>query len=273
MRTPNIESLGIIAGSRTLPLMIAREARKSGVRKIVAVAFEGETSPEIEGLVDAVTWLRVGQLSKMVGAFQKAGVKECVMAGQIAPKNLFEIRPDLRAMMMLFKLKEKNAHTIFGAIADELRKEGVTLIEATPWLSSAMPSHSYHAGPRLSQEQRDDVDFGFRIAKEVSRLEIGQTVVVKDGVVLAVEGFEGTDKCLARGGELAGSKRGAVGVKVAKKDHDMRFDIPCIGPETVEVCRSAGIAVLALEGDKTIILERDQVEESVRKAGPALVTV
>src|SRR5688500_14740057 len=108
-----IETLGIIAGSRGLPLMIAREARRTGVRKIAAVAFEGETDPEIVSVVDSVAWLRVGQLSKMVGAFQKAGVTKCVMAGQIAPKNLFEVRPDLRAMMMLFKLKEKNAHTIF----------------------------------------------------------------------------------------------------------------------------------------------------------------
>src|SRR5688500_1360839 len=244
-----IETLGIIAGSRGLPLMIAREARKTGVRKIAAIAFEGETDPQIESLVDSVTWLRVGQLNKMVGAFQKAGVTQCVMAGQIAPKNLFEVRPDLRAMMMLFKLKEKNAHTIFGAIADELGKEGITLIEATPWLRPAMPSAGYHAGPKLSQEQRDDVAFGFRIAKEISRLEIGQTVVVKEGVVLAVEGFEGTDNCLLRGGELAGSKGGAVGVKVSKQGHDMRFDIPCVGPQTVDVCRKAGIAVLALEAD------------------------
>jgi UDP-2,3-diacylglucosamine hydrolase len=220
-----------------------------------------------------VAWLRVGQLSKMVAAFRNEGVTKCVMAGQIAPKNLFDVRPDLRAMMLLWRLKEKNAHTIFGGIADELAKEGITLIEATPWLRPAMPSAGYHAGPKLSQEQRDDVDLGFRIAKEISRLDIGQTVVVKEGVVLAVEGFEGTDKCLARGGELAGSKGGAIAVKVAKKDHDMRFDIPCIGMQTIEVCRNAGIEVLVLEVDKTIILEREQVEEAVRKNGPTLVAV
>jgi UDP-2,3-diacylglucosamine hydrolase len=269
----SIDTLGIIAGSRSLPLMIAREARKSGIRKIAAIAFEGETSREIEPLVDSISWLRVGQLNKMVGAFQKAGVTRCVMAGQIAPRNLFEVRPDLRAMMMLFKLKEKNAHTIFGAIADELAKEGITLIEATPWLRDSMPSVGYHTGPNLSKEQKEDVDFGFRIAKEISRLEIGQTVVVKDGVVLAVEGFEGTDKCLARGGQLAGSKGSSVAVKVAKKDHDMRFDIPCVGAQTVEVCRTSGIEVLAVEAEKTIILEREEVEEVVRKKGPALVAI
>jgi DUF1009 family protein len=142
-----MDTLGIIAGSRGLPLLVAREARKAGLRKIAAVAFEGETDRELESLVDSIAWLRVGQLNKMVSAFQKAGVTKCVMAGQIAPKNLFEVRPDLRAMMMLFKLKEKNAHTIFGAIANELAKEGITLIEATPWLRPAMPGAGYHVGP------------------------------------------------------------------------------------------------------------------------------
>jgi DUF1009 family protein len=142
-------------------------------------------------------------------------------------------------------LKEKNAHTIFGAIAGELKKDGVELIEATPWLKPLMPQTGFHLGPKLSDEQRADVEFGFRIAREVSRLEIGQTVVVKNGAVLAVEGFEGTDKCLARGGELAGRDGGAVAVKVAKVNHDMRFDIPCIGPQTLETCASAKIAVFA----------------------------
>jgi UDP-2,3-diacylglucosamine hydrolase len=268
-----IETLGIIAGSRALPLLVAEEARNAGVRKIVAVAFEGETDPQLGKLVDAIVWLRVGQLSKMVASFRNEGVAHCVMAGQIAPKNLFEVRPDLRAMMMLFKLKEKNAHTIFGAIGDELGKEGVKLIEATPWLKPAMPGPDFHIGPKLSKEEREDVAYGFRIAKEVSRLDIGQMVVVKEGVVLAVEGFEGTDQCLTRGGSLAGSKGGAVAVKVAKVDHDMRFDIPCIGERTVQTCRDAGVKVLALEAGKTIILERAEVEASVERRGPAIVTV
>ena len=130
------------------------------------------------------------------------------MAGQIAPKNLYDVRPDLRAMGVLLRLKEKNAHTIFGAIADELKKDGVELIEATPWLEPLMPGPGFRLGPAGSpRRSRRMWQFGFRIAKEVSRLEIGQTVVVKEGTVLAVEGFEGTDKCLARGGELAGQRR------------------------------------------------------------------
>src|SRR5437660_847220 len=239
--------LGLIAGNRSLPLLFARQARRLGVKRLVAVAFEGETSPELTKLVDDIVWLKVGQLAKMISTFTGLGVKQCVMVGQIAPRNLFDLRPDLRAVTTLLKLKEKNAHTIFGAIADELKKDGVELIDATPWLKPLMPAGGFHLGKKLSDEQRADVQFGFRIAKEISRLEIGQTVVVKLGTVLAVEGFEGTDRCLSRGGELAGKDGGAVAVKVAKEKHDTRFDIPCIGSRTLEICASAGGSVLALE--------------------------
>ena len=129
MDSQNIQSLGIIAGSRELPLLISREARRQGVPHIVAVAFRDETSPEIESVADEVEWLRVGQLAKLIKAFSSRDVRHCVMAGQIAPKNLFEFRPDLKTAAMLFRLKERNAHTIFGAIGDELAKGGVELIE------------------------------------------------------------------------------------------------------------------------------------------------
>ncbi len=268
-----IESLGLIAGNRSLPLLLARQARALGVKKLVAVGFEGETDPALAALVDEIVWLRVGQLSKLIAAFTDRGVKQCVMAGQIAPKNLFDLRPDLRAMAALLRLKEKNAHTIFGAIADELKKDGVELIEATPWLKPLMPGAGFHLGRKLSDEQRADVEFGYRIAKEISRLEIGQIVVVKNGTVLAVEGFEGTDKCLTRGGELAGKDGGAVAVKVAKPGHDLRFDIPCIGPQTLENCARAGVAVLALESGRTLLLEREACEGLANKNKLSLTTI
>ncbi len=268
-----LESLGLIAGNRSLPLEFARQARHQGVRRLVAVAFEGETDPALSSLVDDIVWLRVGQLSRMIGAFTERGVTQCVMAGQIAPKNLYDVRPDLRAMGVLFRLKERNAHTIFSAIADELRKDGVELIEATPWLKPLMPGVGFLLGPKLSAEQRADVDFGFGIAKEVSRLEIGQTVVVKEGTVLAVEGFEGTDRCLARGGELAGKDGGAVAVKVAKTQHDMRFDIPCLGPQTLETCVAARIAVLAIESGKSLLLEQETCAALAKRHAITVTTV
>lgn len=253
----DMDTLGIIAGNRSLPLLFAKHAREQGVKRLVAVAFQDETNPALASLVDEIVWVKVGQLSKMIAAFTDRGVKHCVMVGQIAPKNLYEVRPDLRALAVLFRLKEKNAHTVFGAIADELHKDGVELIEATPWLKPLMPGTGFHLGPKLSASQLSDVEFGLRIAKEITRLEIGQTVLVKDGTVLAVEAFEGTDKCLARGGELAGSQGGAVAVKVARENHDLRFDIPCIGPRTLETCAAARISVLAFEAGKSLLLEPD----------------
>ncbi|MGN6387565.1 MAG: LpxI family protein [Verrucomicrobiota bacterium] len=268
-----IHNLGIIAGSRSLPFLVAREARRSGIKRIVAAGFEGETDPALAGEVDEMVWLKVGQLSRLISTFRDRDVHHCVMAGQVAPKNLFDLRPDLRAMMLLLRLKEKNAHTIFGAIADELQKDGVTLIEATPWLTEAMPGPGFVLGPKLSRTQQDDVEFGFKIGQEIARLEIGQTVVVKDGVVLAVEGFEGTDRCIERGGELAGKKGGAIVVKVARINHDMRFDIPCIGERTIENCVKSGVDVLAIQAHKTILLEREQVEALIRRSGLTLCTV
>jgi DUF1009 family protein len=253
-----VETLGIIAGNRSLPLTFAREARAQGVRRLVAVAFENETDPALASLVDEIVWLKVGQLSKMLAALRDRSVSQCVMVGQIAPKNLFDLRPDFRALGLLMKLKEKNAHSIFGAIADEMKKEGIELIEPIPWLRSIMPGAGFFLGPKLTDEQREDAAFGFHIAKEISRMEVGQTVVVKEGTVLAVEGFEGTDNCLRRGGELAGGK-GAVAVKVAKEKHDLRFDLPCLGARTVDVCKQAGIAALIFEADKTLLLEQETV--------------
>jgi len=271
--TDSIEALGIIAGNRSLPLLLARQARSMGVKRLIAAGFEGETEPGLATLVDEIVWLKVGQLSKLISAFASRGIKHCVMAGQIAPKNLFDLRPDFRTVAMLLRLKEKNAHTIFGAIGDELKKDGIELIEAVPWLQPLMPGTGFHLGPKLTAEQQADLQFGLRIAKETSRLEIGQTVVVKDGTVLAVEGFEGTDKCLSRGGELASREGGAVAVKVAREKHDLRFDIPCLGPQTLETCAAVRISVLAFEAGKSLLLEQETCAELAKRHKIAVTTI
>ncbi len=270
--TDSSESLGIIAGNRSLPLIFAKQSRSMGIRRLIAVGFEGETDPALASLVTELVWLKVGQLSKLISAFTSRQIQQCVMVGQIAPKNLYDIRPDLRAMALLLRLKEKNAHTIFGAIADELRKDGVTLVEATPWLKPLMPGIGFHLGPKLSPRQEADVQFGFRVAKEISRMEIGQTIVVKDGTVLAVEGLEGTDKCLARGGELSGKDGGGVAVKVAKQNHDLRFDIPCLGPKTLETCALSRISVLAFEAGNSLLLEQETCGDLAQKHKISVLT-
>ena len=268
-----IHTLGIIAGNRALPLLLARQARAMGVRRLVAIGFHGQSNHELEPLVDKMVWMKLGQLTELIEAFQANDVRHCVMVGKIQPKSLFDVRPDLRATMAVLKLKEKNAHTLFGALADELRKDGIELIEATPWLRPIMPQAGFHIGPKLNEEQQTDVAFGFRIAKEISRLEIGQSVVVKKGAVLAVEGFEGTDKCLLRGGELSGKEGGAVAIKVAKDKHDMRWDIPCVGEQTIETCITARIAALGIEAGKTLVLDRERLETLAHKHRIAVLTV
>jgi DUF1009 family protein len=269
----NVHTLGIIAGSRSLPLVVAREARAQGLRKLVAVAFTNETDPQLAGLVDQIEWFRVGQLSRMIAFFKEHEVHQCVMAGQVAPNNLFDLRPDLRALKVLLTLPEKNAHSLFGAVARELEKDGIELIEATPWLKPYMPAAGFQLGPTPSEELLADARFGLGIAKEISRLDIGQTVVVKGGTVLAVEGFEGTDACLMRGGQLAGKSGEAVAVKVAKPNHDMRFDIPCVGAKTIETCHHAGIRLLGVEGAKTLLLELEEMKEQARKKKVTVLTL
>ncbi len=256
-----------------MPLILARQAKSLGVKRLVAVGFEGETDPALGGLVDELVWVKVGQLSKMIAAFTRRGVRHCVMAGQIAPRNLYEVRPDLRALGVLLRLKERNAHTVFGAIAEELKKDGVELVPATPWLKALMPGAGFCLGPKVSEVQKQDAEFGLRIAKEVSRLEVGQTVVVKEGTVLAVEGFEGTDKCLARGGKLAGEEGGAVAVKVAKANHDLRFDIPCVGPGTLGTCAAAKIAVFAFEAGRSLLLEEETCAQLAKENKISVLTI
>jgi DUF1009 family protein len=266
------EPIGLIAGNRTLPLLFAQQARKLGPAKVVAVGFDGETDPKLEASVDELIWIKVGQLGKLISAFKERGIRRVVMLGQIAPSNLFNVRPDLKAMAVLLRLKEKNAHTIFGAIAEELDKDGIDLIAATPWLSPVMAPSGVRIGDELSPQESDDVRFGYSIAKEVSRKEIGQLVVVKEGTVLAVEAFEGTDECLRRGGKLAGKNGGAVAVKVAKEKHDMRFDVPCIGPKTIKVCAEGKVRVLAIEADQNLLLEQSEVDRLAKKHGISVLT-
>jgi len=253
------DSLGIIAGNGRYPFLLAREARAAGVGRLVAAAFEKETDPKLAEEVDEITWLRVGQLGKLCKYFQEQAVPSAIMAGQIAPGNLFDLRPDLKALMVLATLKERNAESIFGAIAGELAKAGTELLPATTFMEAHLAPVGHFAGPAPGKRVAEEIAFGYRIAKETSRLDIGQTVVVKKGTVLAVEAFEGTDAAARRGGELG--KGGAVLVKVSKPNQDFRFDVPVFGERTLEVARDSGIAVLACEARKTLLLDKEALRE------------
>lgn len=252
-------SLGIIAGNGSYPLLLARAARAAGVKRLAVAAFEGETDPALASLVDEVSWMRVGQLGRMIAFFKGAGIGRAIMAGQIAPRNLFDLRPDLKALLLLGRLKERNAESLFGAVGDELAKAGVTLLPATTYLESLLAPAGHIAGPALGKRQQADAEYAMRVAKQVSALDIGQSVVVRHGTVLAVEAFEGTDDAIRRGGALAGGKGGAVLAKVSKPRQDLRFDVPVIGPRTLETAAASRVKVIAVEAGRTLLLERDSV--------------
>jgi DUF1009 family protein len=250
-----LHALGILAGNGVYPRLLADGARKAGVEKIVAAAFTDETDPILERHVNVLEWMRVGQLGKLLKFFRSEGIRHAIMAGQIAPKNLFDLRPDLKALMLLGKLKERNAESIFAAIADELAKVEVDLLPATTFLEDSLAQSGVITGPKLSPGQERDVELGWDIAKEVARLDIGQTIVIKNGTSVAVEALEGTNEAIKRGGTLAG--KGAVIIKVSKPNQDMRFDVPVIGVETVRIAAESGVRVIAVEAGKTLLLERD----------------
>jgi DUF1009 family protein len=261
--------LGIIAGNGVYPQLVADAARKAGVENIVAAAFTAETDPGLEHYVDVLEWMRVGQLGRLLKFFRSQDIHCAIMAGQIAPKNLFDLRPDLKALMLLGKLKERNAESIFAAIADELVKIDVDLLPATTFLEDSLAQSGLIAGPELSSRQENDVELGWNVAKEIARLDIGQTIIVKNGTIVAVEALEGTNEAIKRGGTLA--REGAVMVKVSKPNQDMRFDVPVIGVETVRVAAESGVRVIAVEAGKTLLLEGDHVAESVERSNISLV--
>ncbi len=254
-----MEPMGLIAGRGVYPFEWIEAARAAGVPRIAAAGFEGETEPRLATHADQTAWMRVGQLGRLIRFFQDAGVKKAVMAGQIRPRNLFELRPDLRALLLLARLQKRNAESLFGAIAAELAAAGVELQPATLFLEKNLAQPGWRIGPPPKARALRDAAYAFSIAKEVSRLDIGQTVVVRDGTVLAVEGFEGTNDALRRGGALG--RRGVVAAKVSKPNQDMRFDVPVIGPRTVEVAAEAGAALLAVEAGKTLLLERHRLSD------------
>ncbi|MEM6911126.1 MAG: UDP-2,3-diacylglucosamine diphosphatase LpxI [Verrucomicrobiota bacterium] len=257
------QPLGLISGNGLYPATFAAAAGRAGVSKLVVAAFEGETEPEWAQAVDALAWFRVGQLTKMIRFFQREGVSQAVMVGQIAPRHLFDLRPDMRTLLLLARTRQRNAESLFGAIAEELAKEGIHLLLATTFLEEQLASEGHLAGPTPKARLWEDAHFGWEIAKETSRLDIGQSVIVRHGTVLAVEAFEGTNACIERGGALGRGK--ALLVKVSKPQQDLRFDVPVIGPATLESAAEAGLQAIAVEAGKTLVLAPEEVRELAEK--------
>ena len=263
--------LAIIAGKGAYPLELAESARRQGVKRLAAVAFKGETDPALERRVDEIAWIHLGQLGALVDALRRFGIPRAVMAGQITPTHLFRLRMDSAMLGLLARLKVRNAETIFGAVGDEMRKAGVELQPASLYMEANMPGPGLLGARAPTEAERADIDLGLQVAKVTSGIDIGQTVVIKGGTILAVEAFEGTDAAIERAGELGGE--GAVIVKVAKRGHDMRFDIPVIGLHTFKVLKEVRAAVLAVEAHRTILLERAKLVAEADRLGLCFIAV
>jgi DUF1009 family protein len=266
-----MERIGLIAGNGSFPLLFARTARAAGLG-VVAVAHEGETDPALAAAVDVCTWIKVGQLDTIIQAFHAAGVRRAVMAGGIRKAALMEhFAPDERGMRFLSRLTQWGDDVLLRGVAEELEGEGIAVVASTLFLGSILTPAGALTSRQPSDAEWADIRHGLAAAKGVGAWDIGQTVVVKSRIVMAVEAVEGTDATLQRGGALAHG--GAVAVKVSKPGQDLRFDVPAVGPATVAICRAAGIVVLALEAERTLLLEREQFLADADAAGLAVVGV
>ena len=263
--------IGLIAGNGKFPLIFAQEAKKAGA-KVVALAIKEETSPKLKNLVDRIHWVNVGQLGDLIEICKKEGITRAVMAGQVRHSRLFtQVKFDPRAMALLAGVKDKKANSLLGAVADELSREGIELIDSATYLSHLLPSPGILTRRKPTQKEWLDIEFGHKMAKEIAGLDIGQTVVVKDQSVLAVEGMDGTDFTIKRGGRLG--RGDVVVVKVSKPQQDRRFDLPIIGERTVEVLKQAKAKVLAFSARSTILLDRKKVVKSANQNGISLVAI
>jgi hypothetical protein len=249
--------LGLIAGNGSFPFLVLEGARKAGVEVAVA-AIREETDPQIEQVANNVTWVGVGQLGKMLRIFKNQGVEKAIMAGQVKHVQIFSSSiPDLRMVKMLLRLPRKNTDALIGAVADELASEGIELIDSTHFLNDYLPEVGTLTKRAPDERERGDIDYGLEVALEIARLDLGQTIVVRDRACVAIEAMEGTDAVIRRAGELARGRLTVV--KIAKPDQDMRFDVPVVGLSTIQMMIAAGATCLCLTAGKTLMFERDDV--------------
>lgn len=266
-----MSKIGIIAGSGQFPLLFARAAREQG-RQVYVAAHKGETSPEMESVADGICWVKLGQLGKVINFFRKEGVEEAVLLGAITKTRIFkDIWPDLKGLTLWNRIKVRQDDQILRAVAEALQDEGIKILESTLYLQHLLFPKGVLTKKKPTREQLADIEFGWRMAREVGRLDIGQCVVVRDRAVLAVEAIEGTDAAILRGGSLG--KEQAVVVKVKKPGQDFRFDLPAIGIRTIESMEQVKGAVLAVEAGQSLLFDGAAVIERADRAGIVVVGV
>jgi UDP-2,3-diacylglucosamine hydrolase len=257
------EPLGLIAGNGRFPFLVAAAARRAG-RPVVAVAIREEAAPELAGEVDQLHWVGLGQLGRCLEVLKTAGVHEAIMAGQVKHRQIFsDVVPDLKLMALLARLAFKNTDSLIGAVAETLEGEGIRLLPSTFLLADQMATAGAMTRLPPSRDEKKDIEYGRRIATTLAGMDLGQTVVVKDRAAVALEAMEGTDEVIRRAGRLAGP--GAIVVKVAKPRQDMRFDVPVVGPATLDAMREAGASVLALDAGKVLLIDKESFLQTAER--------
>lgn len=262
-------SIGLIAGNGRFPLLVLEAARSLG-HDLTVVAVTEEAAPEIETLAAArgaaLHWVSLGQLGTCIQLLHQAGCRQAVMAGQVKHARLFSnITPDWTLVQVLMRLRAKSTDALIAAIADVMRDKGIELLDSTLFLQPLLAGEGHLAGPPVDETGRAELAFGYAMADAVAGLDIGQTIVVKDRAVVAVEAMEGTDDAIRRGGRIAGP--GACVIKVAKPKQDMRFDVPVVGLPTVAVLEEAGIRLLSIDAGRTLVLDGVAFADAAQRAG------
>lgn len=251
-----MDRIAIIAGAGEFPVLMTRELNRRGI-ETVAVALEEEADRQIEEEALRTYWQPLGKVGRLLKVLKKEQIRQAVMVGKVHKTRIFrDLRPDLKALTLLWGLRDRKDDTILLKVTEVLAGEGIELLPQTTHMEAYLPGPQVFTRRQPTAEERSDVAFGAQLAREMGRLDVGQTVVVKRGAALAVEAIEGTDQAILRGGSLGGG--GAVVVKVAKPGQDLRFDVPAVGVDTVTTCVDAGVKVLALEGGKTFFFQREK---------------
>jgi DUF1009 family protein len=249
--------LGLIAGNGRFPFLVIEGAHRAGAEVVVA-AIREETDPAIEKIADRLTWVGIGQLGKMLRFFKSEGVEQAIMAGQVKHVQIFSNAiPDLRMLKMLLRLPRRNTDALIGAVAGELTSEGIELIDSTHFLKDQLPAMGTLSRRSPDDRERSDIEYGLEVAKEIARLDLGQTIVVRDRACVAIEAMEGTDAVIRRAGDLVPGRLTVV--KIAKPDQDMRFDVPVVGIPTIESMIASGATCLCLTAGKTLMFDRAEM--------------
>lgn len=266
-----IEKLVVVAGAGCYPRLVVEGAKRAGVTKVDVMAVRGSTARATRKAADEVLEIGIGEIATGIGLLAARGYDGAILAGQVNPLSLFRSRFDELTRKWLDELPVKTAHTVFGKLVEKFSEAGVKILPASLYMDDCLPGAGTLTRRSPNGAESDDLDHAVAVAGDMGVHDVGQTVMVKSGMVLAVEAFEGTNAALKRGGKLGG--KGSVVFKAARKGHDMRFDIPVVGMKTLKVMKRAGATALGFQAGRLIMLEREKVVKFADENGIAIVGI